>query len=46
MGSDRVKKAGSEDLLAAMAAADCLVNYKLLGATVAGQKPKMDGSRK
>ena len=35
-----------KDLPAAMAAVDCLVNYKLLGTTVTGQKPKMDGSRK
>ena len=35
-----------KDLPAAMAAADCLVNYKLLGATITGQKPKMEGSRK
>ena len=35
-----------KDLSAAMAAADCLVDYKLLGTTVAGQKPKMDGSKK
>ena len=35
-----------KDLPAAMATADCLVDYKLLGATVARKKPKMDGSRK
>ena len=35
-----------KELLAAMAATDCLVDYKLLGLTVAGQKPKMEGSRK
>ena len=35
-----------KDLLAAMAAADCLVDYKLLGIIVAGQKPKTDRSRK
>ena len=35
-----------KDLPSAMAAADCLVDYKLLGTTVAGQKLKMDGSRK
>ena len=35
-----------KDLPAIMAAADCLVDYKLLGTTVARQKPKTDGSRK
>ena len=35
-----------KDLPSAMVAADYLVDYKLLGTTVAGQKPKIDGSRK
>ena len=35
-----------KDLSAATAAADCLVDYKLLGTMVAGQKPKTDRSRK
>ena len=35
-----------KDLPAAMAAADCLVNYELLGPTVGGHKPKTEGSRK
>ena len=35
-----------KDLPTAMAVTDCLVDYKLLGITVAVQKPKMDGSRK
>ena len=35
-----------KDLPSAMATVDCLVDYKLLGTTVAGQKPKIDGSRK
>ena len=35
-----------KDLPAAMAATNCLVDYKLLGTTVAGQKPKTDESRK
>ena len=35
-----------KDLPAAMVSMDCLVDYKLLGTTVAGQKPKTDGSRK
>ena len=34
-----------KDLPAAMATKDCLVDYKLSGTTVAGQKPKTDGSR-
>ena len=35
-----------KDLPAAMAAADCLVDYKLLRTIVARQKTKVDGSRK
>ena len=35
-----------KDLSAPMAAADCLVDYKLLRTTVVGQKSKTDGSRK
>ena len=35
-----------KDLPIAMAAMDCLVDYKLLGLTVARQKPKTEGSRK
>ena len=35
-----------KDLPFSMAAADCLVDYKLLGTTVVGQKPKMDGSNR
>ena len=41
-----LRRQGVKDMPAAMAASDCLVDYKLLGTTVAGQKPKMDGSRK
>ena len=41
-----LRRQGMKDLPAAMVAADCLVDYKLLGTTVAGQKPNMDGSRK
>ena len=35
-----------KDLPVAMAAVDCLVDYKLLGLIVARQKPKTEGSRK
>ena len=35
-----------KDLHVAMVAADCLVDYKLLGTTIAEQKPKTSGSRK
>ena len=41
-----LRRQGVKDLPAVMAAADCLVDYKLLGATVAGQKPKINGSKK
>ena len=35
-----------KDLPVAMAATDCSVDYKLLGTTIARQKPKTSGSRK
>ena len=41
-----LRRQGVKDLPSAMVAVDCLVDYKLLGTTVAGQKPKIDGSRK
>ena len=41
-----LRRQGVKDLPTAMATADCLVDYKLLGTMVAGQKPKMEGSRK
>ena len=41
-----LRRPGVKDLLAAMAVADCLVDYKLLGTTVVGQKLKMDGCKK
>ena len=41
-----LRRQGVKDFPAAMAAADFLVDYKLLGTTVSRQKPKMDGSRK
>ena len=41
-----LRRQGVKHLPAAMVAADCLVDYKLLGTIVVGQKPKTDGSRK
>ena len=41
-----LRRQGVKDLPATMAAADCLVDYKLLGTTVAGQKPKTGRFRK
>ena len=41
-----LRRQGVKDLPATMATADCLVDYKLLGTTVTGQKPKTYGSRK
>ena len=41
-----LRRQGVKDLSATTEAADCLVDYKLLGTMVAGQKPKTDESRK
>ena len=41
-----LRRQGVKDFPTAMAAMDCLVDYKLLGTTIVGQKPKIDGSRK
>ena len=41
-----LKRHGVKDLPAAMAATNCLVDYKPSGITVAGQKPKTNRSRK
>ena len=41
-----LRRQGVKDLPSAMEAANFLVDYKLLGTTIAGSKPKMDGSRK
>ena len=46
MGINRIRRQGVQDLISAMAAVDCMVDYKMVDTIDTMQKSKLNGGKK